>query len=178
MFLFCKTEKQWSSWLRTTEVLLTMSFTPTETQMEMWAPGATWQSMRTASTGSTARYLLARVRLMRSWRFWVTEYPECRGEGHCQRAGSSGLGISRSWWKEKPSWAKDSYLSCWGFSEMGISEIFWFPQNPIPLIDKPNQNFASTWFPHAESFITEISTAQWQSLLCKKRVLHFWDWIT
>lgn len=43
--------------------IISVCLFPTEIQMETWAPGAMWRSMRTASTGSTAIFLPARVRL-------------------------------------------------------------------------------------------------------------------
>lgn len=50
--------------------IISVSLFPTEIQMETWAPGAMWRSMRTASTGSTAIFLPARVRLPHPLMTW------------------------------------------------------------------------------------------------------------
>lgn len=125
-----------------------LSFSPTETQMEMWAPGATWQSRRTASTGSTARYLLARVRPSRTPRF-RTLNTECRVKAAAwgqavQVAGFHEAGEGRS----HPVWG--FLLLLLSFSEMGMPGSL---RIPFPWWINSTRIFTSTQFPRAYSFM-------------------------
>lgn len=143
----------------------------------MWAPGATWQSTRTASTGSTARSPPARVR------------PQCTacssgpwecGVGRPRPAGGpEGRWVSWSRCKEEPSWPEDFHFSCWSFSEMGTPGSL---SVPFPWQISSTRISASAQFPHASSFIgrggnsSSVASQEKHLVLLWMIYIYFLEW--